>query len=205
MASEIMSMNDIEKQLGITNIDAHKWKKATYVALSTIRAGLAMSGTAIIAAETAAATALGVASVIAPVAAFVAALCAIGLPAAKAKEIVSKRAARHGYAIGLVLACFGYKKHFASTFIDHTSGNPGVAPSYMTGIYKTAFNASLVLGYCAGNELKAAEKNKLTNQLTQIIIHHAQKGGYKINMEAWSDRDWVHNYARHLNNNLLKD
>lgn len=205
MASELMSTKDIENQIGVTNIDANAWKQATYVALSSIRAALAMSGTSIIAAETAAATMLGVASMIAPVAAFVAALCAIGLPAAKAKEIVSKKAARHGYAIGLVLACFGYKKHFASTFIDHTSGHPGVAPAYMTGIYKTAYNTSLVLGYCAGTKLTATEKNKVTKQLTQIIIDDAKKGGYKINMEAWSDRDWVHNYARSLNNNLLKD
>lgn len=205
MASELMSMKDIEGQLGVTNIDAHAWKKATYVALSSIRAALAMSGTSIIAAETAAATMLGVASMIAPVAAFVAALCAIGLPAAKAKEIVSKRGARHGYAIGLVLACFGYKKHFASTFIDHTSGHPGVAPAYMTGIYKTAYNTSLVLGFCAGNKLSKDEKNKLTKKLTQFMINDAKKGNYKINMEAWSDTDWVQNYARYLNNNLLKD
>jgi hypothetical protein len=203
MASEILSIQDVKNQIGITNIDEHKWKNATYVALSTIRTGLAMSG--VIKAGTVASTMMGVASIIAPVAAFVAALCAIGLPVARAKEIVSKKGARHGYAIGLTLAAFGYGKYFASTFIDHTSGSPGVAPSFMTGVYKTAYNASLVLGYCAGNELKADEKNQLTNQLTGIMIGDAQKGNYKINIDAWSDRDWVHNYARYLNNNLIKE
>lgn len=197
MPSELMTMKEIEGHIGVTNVDSLKWKNATYVTLSAVRACLAMFeiGGAVVA----------VGGMIAPFAAFIAALCAIGLPAAKAKEIVGKKGGRHGYAIGLTLAAFGYGKYFASTFIDNTSGHPGVAPAYMTGIYKTAYNTSLVLGYCSGNELTVEEKNKLTKKLTEFIIRDAKKGGYKVYMDSWSDRDWVLNYARVLNDNIIKD
>jgi hypothetical protein len=202
-ANEVVTMEEIKRNIGVGNVDKVNWIKGTYLVVNTIRIGLAMSG--VIKAGTVAATVMGVGAVLAPIAGLITAFCAIGIPAAQAKEIVGKKGGRHGYSIGLALAAFGYNKYFASTFIDNTSGHPGVAPAYMTGVYKTAYNTSMMLGYCAGNQLTKEEKSKLTEKITKFIIRDARKGNYQVNMEAWSDRDWVHNYARAINNNMIGD
>ena len=202
-----MTVEQVEKYVGVRNVDKHSFARGTYIVLSSIRTTLAMWGVGGVGAKaalggTAVGLGMGVAGVLAPIAGLVAVFCALGFPAMKAKEIVSKKAALHGYAIGVVLAAFGYSSHFASTFIDNTSGSPGVAPSYMTGIYKKAYNAALCAGYSAAGKLTPNEKNGLTKKITEFIIADAQKGGYKINMDAWTDREWVHNYARTFNNQM---
>ena len=162
--ANLLSVKDVEKYVGVQNVDQADWARGTYIVLSSLRTMLAMYGVGGAGANVALGGSLAVgggmfvAAVAAPIAGLVAVFCALGFPVMKAKEVVSKKAARHGYAIGVVLASFGYNRYFASTFIDNTSGSPGVAPSYMTGIYKTAYNASLCAGYSAAGQLSTKEK-----------------------------------------------
>jgi len=126
------------------------------------------------------------------------------MPALEAKQIVSKKAAKHGYAIGVALALFNHDKYFASTFVDNTSGSAGIAPSYMHGIYKTAYNTSLILGYCSADQLTAAEKKKMGNGVIQIMLSDARKKGYKLNASRWTERDGIQHFARTFINRVLK-
>lgn len=203
MANQMMSINEIEQNVGVRHIDKVEWGKAILVGLNTLRMGFAMWGVGGTGAGVAGAI-MGAGAIAAPILGFITAFLAIGLPVAKAKEFVSNKAARHGFSIGVALAIFGYGKYFMSTFVDNTMGDPGVAPKYMTGIYKNAYNASLLYGYCTANQMTPDEKKKMLNKITEIMIDEAKRKGHKLQMEAWADRDWVHHYARAFNNRMLK-
>ena len=207
----LMTIAEVEDRLNVTDVDKTHWIKAVYIGANALRTGLAMYG---VGGAGAAGGAIGgsvvvggamfIGAIAAPILALVGALLAIGMPAAKAKEVVSKRAARHGYAIGVALALFNHNKYFASTFLDNTSGFAGVAPRYMDGIYKTAYNTSLILGYCSAGQLTPKERKKMGNAVIQVMLQDARDKGYELNTSRWTERDGIHHFARTFNNRVLK-
>jgi hypothetical protein len=208
MAKQIMTINEVEKRLGVTSVDKTHWMKAVYVGVNALRTGLAMwgvggTGVGALGGSLAVGGGMAIGAISAPVFGLIGAFLAIGLPVAKAKEVVSKKAARHGYAIGVALALFNHDKYFASTFLDNTDGSPGVAPSYMHGIYKVAYNTSLILGYCSAGRLSVDEKTKMGNGVIAIMLADAEKKGYKLNTSRWTERDGIQHFARTFINRVL--
>ncbi len=203
MANKILTISEVKDRIGIEGVDDAQWMKAVYSGVNALRVGLAMWGVGGAGSSAIVGGAMAFGAVIAPFAALLGAFLAIGLPVAKAKEIVGKKAAKHGYAIGVALALFNHNKYFLSTFVDNTSGSHGVAPSYMRGVYKTAYNASLVLGYCSANKLTAEEKKRMGNRVIRIMMEDAKRKGYKLNASRWTERDGIQHFARTFINKVL--
>ena len=212
MATQLMTVNEIEDYIG-TDVDKREWERGAYIVASSLRAFLAMIGAGKAGGVGAWALtgvgSLGVggallagAAVLAPLAAFIAALCAIGFPVLEAKLHVSNKAAKQGYAIGLALGLFNHNRYFMSTFLDNTSGSPGIAPSYMTGVYKRAFNGTLLLGYYSASKLDQKDKDKLGKMVLQVMLDDAREKGYELNTSRWSERDGIHHWARTFVNKI---
>ena len=198
MANQIpLTAKEIGKYVGVSKVDKLKWGKAVYAGANALRIAFVVfqAGGAVV----------GVLGIFAPVLGLATIFLGMGIPVAEAKAHVSKKAARQGYSIGLVLACFGYDKNFASTFFDNTWGSGGVTPSYMDGVFKKAYNTALALAYNSGCELSAEDKEAIRARMTDTMIKEAKRKGHTVYMDGWSDRDWVHNYARITNNHMLKD
>jgi len=198
MANQVpMTADEVARYIGVPDVDSLKWSKAIYAGANALRVAFVVfeTGGAIVA----------MSGIFAPVLGIVAVFLSLGIPVMEAKAHVAKKAARHGYSIGVVAGCFGFQRYFVSGLFDNTNGSPGVAPSYMTGIYKQAFNAALAMGYCSAWQLTAEEKEKIRTNISKYLFGDAKKGGYKLYMDGWTDRDWVFNYARAMNNHMLSD
>lgn len=212
MANQLMTAKELESHVGVAGIDETAWGKAIVLGLNTLRMGLSAwgvgaAGFGSVAGATAlgggvAGTVMGVGAIAAPVIGLAAALLSIGLPAAAAKEYVANKAARHGYSIGVALGIYNHNRYFMSTFVDNTMGSPGVAPKYMTGIYKNAFNASLLYGYCTASRLSQAEKKKMGDGVLRIMSQEANRGGYRLGFS--NERDGILKFARTFANKVLK-
>ncbi|REJ76121.1 MAG: hypothetical protein DWQ47_10900 [Acidobacteria bacterium] len=208
-----MTAKELESQVGVAGIDETAWGKAVFLGLNNLRIGLAAwkvgaAGFGSAAGATGlgggvAGAVMGVGAIAAPLLGLCAALLSIGLPVAAAKEFVANKAARHGYSIGVALGIYNHNRHFMSTFLDNTMGDPGVAPKYMTGIYKNAFNASLVYGYCTASRLSQAEKKKMGDGVLRIMNQAATRGGYQLRFA--NERDGIHKFARTFANKVLKN
>jgi len=213
MANELMTRKELESHVGVAGIDETAWGKAVFLGLNSLRIGLSAWGVGAAGFGSAAGAAglgggfagavMGVGAVAAPFLGLSAALLAIGLPVAAAKEYVANKAARYGYSIGIALGVYNHNRHFMSTFVDNTMGDPGVAPKYMTGIYKNAFNASLLYGYCTASKLLPAEKKKMGDGVLRIMSQEASRGGYQLSF--YNERDGIQKFARTFADKVLKD
>ena len=213
MANHLMTAKELESKVGVAGIDETAWGKAIFLGLNNLRIGLAAwkvgaAGFGSAAGATGlgggvAGTLMGAGALAAPALGLCAALLSIGLPVAVAKEFVANKAARYGYSIGVALGIYNHNRYFMSTFVDNTMGDPGVAPKYMTGIYKNAFNASLLYGYCTASRLSDAEKKKMGDGVLRIMTEEANQGGYHVVFA--NERDGIQKFARTFANKVLKD
>ena len=213
MANELMTAKELESHVGVKGIDETAWGKAVFLGLNNLRIGLAAwkvggAGFGSAAGATGlgggvAGTVMGVGALAAPFLGLCAALLSIGLPVAAAKEFVANKAARYGYSIGVALGIYNHNRHFMSTFVDNTMGDPGVAPKYMTGIYKNAFNAALLYGYCTASKLSDAEKKKISDGVLRVMTQDANLGGYQLSFA--NERDGIQKFARTFANKVLED
>ena len=213
MSNQLLTAKELESHVGVAGVNEAAWGKAVFLGLNNLRIGLAAwkvgaAGFGSAAGATGlgggvAGTIMGLGAIAAPLLGLAAALLSIGLPVAAAKEFVANKAARHGYSIGVALGIYNHSKYFLSTFIDNTMGSPGIAPKYMTGIYKNAYNASLLYGYCTASKLSAAEKKKMGDGVLTIMNEEASRGGYKLNFS--SERDGIQKFARTFIAKVLKN
>lgn len=188
-----LSKEDIDKYSGVSGLAGAKFYRLVFNIANGLRVAISMAG-AWGAAGIGVLSIGGLAAIAAPLAGALAVFISLGIPVAQAKQIVREKALKSGFATGCSIVILDYGKPTLSDFVDRTHGALG-GPKYMSGVYQSAYNIGLVLGYSATLEVVESERLKLANALSQSMINRAKAEGYKLYMTGWSDRTWVSNYA----------